>query len=204
MRNVYFWGFALAAWIIGMSWWISNTCCLSGFVPPALTILNDGGKVISNSASNIQFATMGMVPVLADDTRLALDSLAGYLKSNPEKGVTLTGYFNKEEAAGTGGGVQLGLGRAAAIQTYLLGKGASPFQILPLSMLNDTLVRNDEDLYGAVGFHVGSKPLKGFTVEDGTDFSATTGTADFVYKDNEHKVFVSIGAKCGQNHAPDG
>lgn len=93
--------------------------------PKTLT-LNDGKDTILKDYEQFGFRKNTHEPILTDDNRRFLNELAGYLESEPDKHITITGNYLKAEKDVKPKGLfyeNLGLARADTIREILKRKG---------------------------------------------------------------------------------
>lgn len=107
---------------------IKNLCGLAEAPPPisrAMTLnLMDGDSIILKNYEQFEFDSASIEPKMTDNNREFIKAVAKYIKDNPDKNVTLTGRFLKNEKdAASGIFENLGIARAAMIEQLLLEQG---------------------------------------------------------------------------------
>ncbi len=86
--------------------------------------LMDGDKTILEGFEEFQFDTTRISPNLTANNEEFLDKVAAYLKGNPDKHLSLTGYYRPSEADFSSGFFEnLGVGRADRIRGLLVRRG---------------------------------------------------------------------------------
>jgi len=133
------WGLLLAVWMMGATWW--HVCTIKQLCT------SDAQPVAGSSAGETQLPTMvinGLTIADGDRFQLALpgnfsfarsgananlnslmgqpDSLTAYLKMNPGRTLTITGYYTPKETNGTSF-ANLGLARAEGVKQYFVQQG---------------------------------------------------------------------------------
>jgi OmpA-OmpF porin, OOP family len=147
-------------WFVVGIWWYATSSCNACMVnsPPISNNLvlpgfsaSDGNWNLASSA-NLRFGLSSNIPVMSADIRSTMDSLAMYVKSNPNKTITITGYYKTNEK-NTTSFENLGLARAEEVKKYLLSKGIDEKNILTRSQAEETLVFSPADtLVGGITF----------------------------------------------------
>lgn len=156
------WIVSLVVWIAGSTWW--HVCKIKllceGTAPtevatgPAPEIpqlhLMDGGSLMLTSPYNFSFAKSGSK---ANTAKISteIDSVAGYLRSLPDKRVVLTGFYADDETNATSW-PNLGVARAEEVKAYYVGKGLSPSVFTTKGQLSDDLVFIGDSLWGGIGY----------------------------------------------------
>ena len=168
MRNsIYLWFIALIIWILG-AWWILNGCCFLG----AGLNISDGTAFGASHKSNLMYALSSPAAILPNNgVKGEFSKLAGYLKENPDRGLTLTGQYDSDtEKAG------LGKARAESLKTKLIELGAPAGAITTAGMVNSKLGwdKDEKNAYGAMKYEF-SKLVTGISISDGAKFSAANG-----------------------------
>lgn len=135
------WLILLLFWIGGSTWWhVCKIKQLCGDSPPSATapaavasavmpslIVVDGDKLNWNVPGNFSFAKSGAV---ANEAAVGntLPTVADYLKANPERLLTLTGYYYTDEQ-NTTAFANLGVARAEGIKAKLVALGVPTAQL---------------------------------------------------------------------------
>lgn len=157
--NVLWW-LILAAWMAAATWW--HVCKIKLLCEPVLSepvhyqrpdvplTIRDGDAFSFVSDKNISFAFSDEKPdpVLA---QYPLDSIATYLKTNPDRKLTIVGYYLRSES-NPSKSVNLGLARAGEIKNLLLQRGTSERQISTLGENPASLPSGQDSLYQALDF----------------------------------------------------
>jgi OmpA-OmpF porin, OOP family len=144
---------ALIAWICGSTYWhvckIKQLCdgptSSVGYTVPALKI-NDGTNLNLESSSNFGFKK-SLPDVNYANVKKELDSLANYLKMNPNRKSTITGLYSSAEQ-NTTTFADLGLARADAIKQYLVAAGVPAAQLDTASRMTDLAFSPEDSLHG--------------------------------------------------------
>lgn len=138
----------LVIWIAGSAWWhvchIKQLCAeeaapvvaASGNTPIGL-VISDGGRFRLALPEDFGFAKSDPI-ANRRNIDISLDSLALYLLNNPERHLTITGFYKPGEINNTSA-TNLGIARAENIKEYLMQKG------VPLSSITIT-GKEKEDL----------------------------------------------------------
>lgn len=116
---------------------------------PALHLM-DGASLMLTSPGNFSFARSGnnanMTAIQAE-----VDSVAGYLRSLPDKRVVLTGSYTTDEI-NTTSWPNLGIARAENVKAYYVGKGLSPSVFITKGKADDALVFIGDSLRGGIDY----------------------------------------------------
>lgn len=112
---------------------------------PPLSIV-DGKKLNLSSALNFGFKKSMSEPNYAN-VKSELDSLAVYLKANPNRKLTITGLYSSIEQ-NTGSFADLGLARAEALKQYLVQSGVPGGQLATASKLADLTFSAEDSVHG--------------------------------------------------------
>ncbi len=201
---------ALVAWICGSTYWhvckIKQLCdgpsaSSTGYAVPALKI-TDGTNLNLESASNFGFKK-SLPNVNYANVQRELDSLANYLKMNPNRKSTITGLYSSIETNATTF-ADLGLARADAIRQYMVGAGVPVTQLEIGSRMIDIAFSPEDSLHGMeFGFGDLALPkteqaLAEAEKYDGLfnpiDFYFGTAKADYI-KTDENKKFLEEATK---------
>lgn len=156
------WIVSLVVWIAGSTWW--HVCKIKllceGTTPTEVTTgpapeiphlhLMDGGSLMLTSPYNFSFAKSGNKASTAKISS-EIDSVAGYLRSLPDKRVVLTGFYASDEINASSW-PNLGIARAEEIKAYYVGKGLSPSIFTTKGQLSDDLVFIGDSLWGGIGY----------------------------------------------------
>lgn len=146
----------LIGWIGGSTYWhickIKQLCegpaasaTVAAYAVPPLSII-DGEKLNLTSAMNFGFKKSIADPNYAN-VKKELDSLAAYLKSNPDRKVTITGLYSSVEQNPTSF-ANLGLARADAIKQYLVQAGVPSGQLSTAGKLVDLAFSPEDSTNG--------------------------------------------------------
>jgi OOP family OmpA-OmpF porin len=146
----------LIGWIGGATYWhvckIKQLCegpTASATVPayaiPPLIIV-DGEKLNLTSAANFGFKKSTADPNYVN-VKKELDSLAAYLKGNPDRKVMITGLYSSVEQNPTSF-ADLGLARADAIKQYLVQAGVPSGQLSTAGKRVDLAFSLDDSTHG--------------------------------------------------------
>lgn len=86
--------------------------------------LTDGDEVILKDYEQFRFDKGSIAPVLTENNQDFLDKIAAHLKANPNKNMTITGYYRPSEKEMSFGMFEnLGVARANKIRSELLARG---------------------------------------------------------------------------------
>jgi OOP family OmpA-OmpF porin len=96
-------------------------------VPPLQVLYQD--RVILESPENFRFGRSALIPRISGGPDKLLDSLASFLKANPEREVQLTGLFAKDERNNSEN-QNLGLGRADFVRGQLISRNIEAGRII--------------------------------------------------------------------------
>jgi OOP family OmpA-OmpF porin len=202
---------ALIAWICGSTYWhvckIKQLCdgpsaSSVGYAVPALKII-DGTNLNLESSSNFGFKK-SLPDVNYANVQRELDSLANYIKMNPNRKTTITGLYSSVETNATTF-VDLGLARADGIKQYLVGKGIPSNQLETASRMTDLAFSPEDSLHGMeFGFgDLAALPTTEAGLADAEkyegvfspiDFYFGTAKADYI-KTTENKKFLDEAKK---------
>ncbi len=167
MRNsIYLWVIALIIWILG-AWWVLNGCCGGAGLS-----ISDGTAFGASHKSNLMYALSSPAAILPDGVKGEFNKLAGYLKDNPDRGLTLTGQYDSDtEKAG------LGKARAESLKAKLIELGAPAAAITTAGIANSKLGwdKDEKTAYGAMTYDF-NKVVSGISISDGSKFSAINGS----------------------------
>ncbi len=194
---------ALIAWICGSTYWhvckIKQLCdgpsaSSVGYAVPALKII-DGTNLNLESSSNFGFKK-SLPGVNYANVQKELDSLANYLKMNPNRKSTITGLYSSVETNATTF-ADLGLARADAIKQYLVGAGVPAAQLETASRMTDIAFSPEDSLHGMeFGFGDLNLPTTNQGLAEGEkyegvfnpiDFYFATAKADYIKTDDNTK-----------------
>ena len=201
---------ALIAWICGSTYW--HVCKIKqlcngpsasgvGYTVPALKI-TDGTNLNLESSSNFGFKK-SLPNVNYSNVQRELDSLANYLKINPNRKSTIMGLYSSVETNATTF-ADLGLARADAIKQYMVDAGVPATQLEIGSRMTDIAFSAEDSLHG-MEFGFGDLAL--LTTDEGLakgekyegifnpiDFYFGTAKADYI-KTDENKKFLDEATK---------
>lgn len=111
-------------------------------------VLKDGEEVILEGYEQFRFDKGSVAPVLTENNQEFLDKIAAHLKANPDKNMTITGYYRPSEKNMSSGMFEnLGVARANKIRSELLDRGIDENRI---SL--DFAATNSEELEEPVSF----------------------------------------------------
>ncbi len=143
------WIVLLVVWMAGSTWWhvckIKQLCADDASAPglsvqaPAVS-LTDGTRFSIGLPGSFNFAKSGAVPNLAGFDA-PLDSIATYLQNNPDRQLTLTGYYTASETNDSSF-PNLGVARAEAIKALLVQRGVSATSLLTTGVERGDLTFN--------------------------------------------------------------
>jgi OmpA-OmpF porin, OOP family len=161
------WIVLLLLWMGGSTWWhVCKIKQLCGEAPPATLpeatsvaipplAVADGDKLNLNVPGNFSFARSGSV---ASDATIGntMQTVADYLKANPDRTLTLTGYYHPDEQNVTSF-ANLGLARAEGIKEKLVALGVPAAQLLTRGVQIGTPAEmpynaKGDSLYGGLAF----------------------------------------------------
>jgi len=113
----------------------------------------DGANSVVNKSEISRFAQSSSTPIIPDVTKDGLQEVAGYLKTNPEKNLNLTGLYGTSETFQPNGNLQnLGVARAESIKSKLVQYGVAANRITTKGESSSISFDNNNDLYGGVNF----------------------------------------------------
>jgi OmpA-OmpF porin, OOP family len=158
-------------WFAAATWWYGScskcTACATPATPPLAppSTMNLPGFSVSDSSWNLstpdhlRFGKSGNIPVLGQSMSKMIDSLTVYLTTNPNKTITVTGYYNAGET-NTTSFENLGLARADELKKILVSKGVAAASVLTQSKLTDDLVFAPADtLVGGITMDITSAAI---------------------------------------------
>jgi outer membrane protein OmpA-like peptidoglycan-associated protein len=91
---------------------------------PMTLSLYDGEKAVLQGYEQFGFAPNAIQPDISDNNQAFLGKVAAYLRSNPDKKITLTGRFLPSESVAKSGIFEnIGIARAAAVEQLLVKMG---------------------------------------------------------------------------------
>lgn len=128
---------------------------LSALAPLGLAI-NDGTAFTTKAAKNIDFnrSSYNYIAPLSDDVNASLKETAEYLKAHPERGLTITGIYGKDEA-NKSAFENLGLARANNVKQILSKLGVSGKQLAISSALLGGNLSFKDIMYNGTKFGFG-------------------------------------------------
>ncbi|WP_353718986.1 OmpA family protein [Dyadobacter sp. 676] len=207
-KNSTFWWIALAVWMAGATWW--HVCkikqlCDASLVPAdapsveAVEIvplrITDGAGLSLVSPGNFGFAKSGAAANLTA-VKKELDSLAAYLRANPKKKLTITGYYHSSEVNDSKWS-DLGIARAEGIRQYYVDMGLPAASLVTASELQETIRFSPDSLNGGIGFAFGTQEpttedaLAGAQKYQGLfkplDLYFNTGSTDYIHTADNQK-----------------
>ncbi len=171
-QNKAFWWVALFVNMGLGAWW--HTCRIKELCDTAARVtvtapdlpataaapglrLADGDRLSLTAPGNFNFARAG-ADLNLDAVRVQADSLALYLKNNPDRKLTITGLYASAEANRTRFD-NLGLARADALKRFLVRAGAPTTSITTEGRKVDDLTFLNDSLRGGLGFDFTGTPL---------------------------------------------
>ncbi len=131
------WIVLLIVWMAGSTWWhvckIKQLCAddvpeTTLTAPASGFTLADGSRFSVGLPGTFNFAKSGSIPNLAGFDA-SLDSVATYLQNNPDRQLTLTGYYTASET-NSSNFANLGIARAEAIKALLVQRGVEAGSLL--------------------------------------------------------------------------
>lgn len=212
-KNSTLWWIILAVWMAGAAWWhvckIKQLCdapMISADAPPIGPVevtslhITDGGDLSLVSAGNFGFAKSGAQANLTAVKR-ELDSLAAYLKANPGKKLTITGYYHSSEVNDSKW-PDLGIARAEGIKQYYVDLGLPAAAFETKSELQEDIRFNQDSLSGGIAFAFSMPTTENALAEaqkyqglfKPLDLYFNTGSTDYIKTDDNQK-FVEEAAK---------
>ncbi|CAG5012825.1 Peptidoglycan-associated lipoprotein [Dyadobacter sp. CECT 9275] len=164
-NNNTLWWAALVAWMAGATWWhvckvklLCDAPMVSANPAPTETFevvplhIKDGTSLDLHSPGNFGFAKSGFEANVSA-VKVQIDSLSAYLKANPNKKVTITGYYSSEETNATSW-LNLGIARAEGIKRYFVANGLPADAFTTVSELQDGIQFSMDSLKGGIGFAI--------------------------------------------------
>ncbi|RIV23906.1 flagellar motor protein MotB [Fibrisoma montanum] len=164
------WIILLVLWMAGSTWW--HVCKIKQLCPefatadtnaqstadtpaqtPTLTI-SDGDRFRQAFPGTIQFPRSGANAGL-NGLGGTLDSLVTYLKANPGRTLTITGYYDLTETNPTSFD-NLGLARAEALKQYLVGQGVPTASLATQGRVQNDLTFDGDSLVDGLAFAFGT------------------------------------------------
>ncbi len=132
------WIVLLVLWMAGSTWWhvckIKQLCAddapsttVATSSAPVFT-LSDGARFSVGLPGTFNFAKSGVTPNMAGFDA-PLDSIATYLQNNPDRQLTLTGYYSAAETNPSSFS-NLGIARAEAVKEMLIQRGVPAASLL--------------------------------------------------------------------------
>lgn len=181
LANKTLWIILLVLWIGGSTWWhvcrIKQRCLDDAFSAagssdnrPALTIA-DGDRFRLNVPATFSFARSD---ANANLNRVggSLRPLTEYLRANPSRTLTITGYYDRSERNASGF-ANLGLARAESIRQYLIQQGGRTASLRTkgqavnaASAPGGVLTTEGDSLYGGLDFTFAETRPPGPTTDD--------------------------------------
>lgn len=176
MRQPLTWLIILAIWVFGGFWLGNSMCCgVGGAAAASGLLIKDGAvTVASTNAGNLIFGLNGAEPTIEPAAvKTEFDDLADYVKSHPQKSLTLNGEYMATENNGTSFD-NLGLARADALRGYLISLGVPAAQLLTGSSLKENLEIEDNRVFGAMNYVFGTVASgRNLNIQDAAAFSVT-------------------------------
>lgn len=117
--------------VVFARWWyvceFRGLCDGEEIVPTramTLQLMDDGKPIFPESFEQFEFDTTRIGPNMTDSNEAFLDKVAEYLKANPDKNLSITGYYRPSEAVISSGFFEnLGVARADRIRSFLVRRG---------------------------------------------------------------------------------
>lgn len=196
------WIILLALWMMGATWWhvcrIKQLCGEAApetvtsadavRMPPLL--ITDGDRFRLALGGNFSFAKSG---ANADMNTLvgSLDALTAYLRANPGRTLTITGYYAPTETNPTAL-ANLGLARAEGIKQYLVQQSIPAASLTTQGEVRSGLAFTPagDSLYGGVGF-----AFAGPAATSGPDTTAVTPTTPVTVAASATEESLAAGEK---------
>jgi len=161
-------------WVIGGAI-LYNTllgCCGGSLNIPPLTVTDGNSNTVYTRNQNLLFGLSGATATIPTEVKGMLGQLAGDLKADPSKRLTLTGWYGSEEKNATTF-ENLGLARADHMKEYMMGLGVPVAQLLTGSRLKEANEIHDGNFYGGVDFALGQVASgRNIAIRDANAFSA--------------------------------
>ena len=191
------WIALLFLWMAGAAWWhvcrIKQLCVdypqpvsaattddlLTTVAPEGLTV-TDGNRFRLALPGNFSFARSGANANLNTLTG-SLDSLTAYLKANPGRKLTITGYYATNETSAAPF-ANVGLARAEGIKQFLVQQSIPATSLVTSSSARTDLAFTPagDSLYGGIGFvftGMTPEPTADSTLTDITTVSTATAVS---------------------------
>lgn len=163
-------------------------------------LIKDGDKTIVNIKDNFVFGKSSVKPQLSTSVQDGMATLATYLQSNPNRKLTVTGFYNNAEASDETKGNALGLQRAQFVKNILQQKGINPQQITTKAAANDAITLSNNSFTGGYGFNFSkvlpAVVLPAFVVKD-EEQEVVNSQQNFVL--NQSAVNADIGNEVNTN-----
>lgn len=208
-KNNALWWIALAIWMAGSAWWhtcrIKQLCdapLVSAGIPSEETNISplhimDGSNLSLTAPGNFGFAKSGSEANFSA-VRAELDSLKNYLKANPGKTVTITGYYAASETNNTTW-PDLGIARAEGIKAYYVAQGLPASVFATKSALQNDIRFSPDSMKGGIDFAFSevapttenklAEAQKYSTIFKPLDLYFNTGSSDYI-KTADNQKFV--------------
>jgi len=154
-KHSLLWGFISIIWIGAGSSYVGNLACsaLDSLAP--LSLIH--GDLELQSTDHFQFGLSSAEISFGPSTKTFFADLAGFLKENPSKVMSLNGLYLPEELNHTDF-EDLGIARGNSVKSALVHFGASSSQI---NIASEELIKNpmvDNILFDGVIFNISSLP----------------------------------------------
>jgi len=172
-KNTLPWLIALTAWIAGSTYWhvckikevcdeplIKSASSANTLTKPSFDIHNSDGLSLK-ALGNIKFPQSGETPNVSE-VQPQLAQLKDYLVKNPSLQMLLIGKYASDEKNNTSF-ANLGIARAEALKSIILGEKGNPESIITDGVLSDSLYFESDTLIG--GINVVFKQLASPNVE---------------------------------------
>ncbi len=150
-----FWGILLAVWILGSVYWhvcqVKQQCAQFAWQLPSFSSNNkkSATEVVPIRSAKITDSMVFKFPRSSSklnnvENGLLLDSIANFLKSNPNQLLNIKGHFNIQETNPTKF-ANLGMARAFEIKDNLTKRGI-PESVLSISTDSNSVLKSDNEL----------------------------------------------------------
>lgn len=121
--------------------------------------LSDGDKFSIGSVEDFSFPRSSFVPEIPSEVTAAFQGIADYLKGNPDKVLSVTGYYEESEA-NKSSFENLGLARADTLKNYLMNLGLPEASMELSSIMSSDMVFRDGITFDGAYFEIINK-MKG-------------------------------------------
>ena len=125
--------------------------------------LSDGDKFSIGSVEDFSFPRSSFVPEIPSEVTTAFQGIADYLKLNPDKVLSITGYYEESEA-NKSNFENLGLARADTLKNYLMSLGLPAASMDLSSIMSTDMAFRDGITFDGAYFEIINK-MKGESSE---------------------------------------